>query len=81
MQLSVITNSKGEILAAAIPSDAAPTTGPHAVDQLKLLDGQEIHEVSIPPELAEAFLEGKFSKTFCHYKFVREGSAGALKRK
>lgn len=80
MKLSVVVNTKGEIVGAAIPSTPYPTVGPFCVDELKLPKGHKIHEVDMPPELAKDFLDGKFAETFHHYTLIEEAGRVTLKR-
>jgi hypothetical protein len=80
MNISVIVNAKGEIVGAAIPSEPRPTVGPGGVDELKLPEDHTIHELSMPSELAKAFVDGKFTETFQHYKLIEEAGKVTLKR-
>jgi hypothetical protein len=70
MKLSVMVNPQGEIVAASIANnDRTPTraAGPHAVDELRLPAGHSMQELDMPPDLAKAFLDGKFSEAFQKY--------------
>ena len=80
MKISVIVNGKGKIVAALIPTPARQAVGPYAADNLKLPDGHQMHQVSAPPELADAFLDGTFSEEFKHFEFLHEGRKAILKR-
>jgi hypothetical protein len=80
MNISVVVNGQGEIAGAVIQSAGRATIGPTSVDEFKLPTGHKIHEVSMPPELAIALLDGKFAETFRHYKLVEEKGKPALKR-
>jgi hypothetical protein len=54
--------------------------GPSSTDEFKLPEGHTRHELSMPPELAKDFLDGRFAETFPHYKLVEETGEIALKR-
>ena len=41
--------------------------GAHAVDELRLPAGHSMQELDMPPYLAKAFLDGKFSEVFQKY--------------
>lgn len=80
MRIFVVVNREGEIVGAAIPSEPRPTAGPSGADEFKLPAGHTRHELSMPPELAKDFLDGRFTETFQHYKLVGEAGKVALKR-
>jgi len=80
MKISVVVNPGGEIVGAAIPSEPRPAAGPSSTDEFKLPEGHTRHELSMPPELAKDFLDGRFAETFPHYKLVEEAGKVALKR-
>jgi hypothetical protein len=80
VKFSVLVNPKNNIVAAFIPSRATPEAGPHASDGLRPGDGNKIHEVVMPPELAAETLSGNFGEALKHYKFVNDGGKPALKR-
>ena len=80
MKLSIIVNQQGEIVAASIAnSHRTPTAAvsAHAVDELRLPIGHSKQELDMPPDLAEAFLDGKFNEVFQKYTL----SERRLKRK
>jgi hypothetical protein len=82
MKLSVVVNPKGEIVAASIPiRDPASAGNLHAMDQLRLPEGHKAHELNMPSDLANAFLDGRFSEAFEHYKLVHEGGEAILKKR
>jgi hypothetical protein len=80
MKISVVVNPEGEIVGAAIPSEPRTVAGPSSTDEFKLPEGHTRHELSMPPELAKDFLDGRFAETFPHYKLVEETGEIALKR-
>jgi hypothetical protein len=80
MKISVLVDPRGEIVGAAIPSELRPAAGPSSTDEFKLPEGHTRHELSMPPELAKDFLDGRFAETFPHYKLVEEAGRVALKR-
>ena len=84
MKLSVVVNPNGDIVAASIPTHGLGTTpagGHRGMDQLTLPAGHGSHELSMPADLAKAFLDDKFSEVFHHYVVAHEGGKPTLKKK
>ena len=82
MHVSVLVNANGEIVGATLPSGDLNSTSARqqrSTDELVIPAGHNIHEIALPPELAEAVVDGRFAQVFQRYVVAHEGGKPVLK--
>lgn len=77
MKISVIANSAGEIIGASFDLPGAAQLPGHAgADKINARDGQQVHEVTLPDELANEILSGNAGRALSNCKLeIKSGKA------
>jgi hypothetical protein len=80
VKISVISDSAGKIVAASysIPNAMQPAGNKGAADKVAVPAGHRVHEVTLPPDLANEVLSGNFARAMSHCTLEIKGKKATL---
>jgi len=80
VKISVISDRAGKIVGASFsPATGRSAAGPRVTDQIQIPDGHRVHQLALPPELAEEFLSGNFAQALSKCTLEIKGKSAKLK--